>query len=431
MRFSIFYEHQLPRPWEPGDESRIMKEALEQVQLADKLGYSTVWEVEHHFLEEYSHSSAPEVFLAACAATTENIKIGHGIVPALPGYNHPARVAERIATLDIVSDGRVQFGTGETSSDAELVGFQVEREHKRAMWEESVPQIARMMYQEPYEGYDGKWFSMPPRNLVPKPIQKPHPPIWVACSQRETILMAGRRGIGALSFSFIDPDEAATWVSDYYAEFDKCEDPIGLAPNPNLAVVSGFMCHKDEQTALDRGLDGFHFFAYSLSHYYIHGNHVPGQTNIWEEFEQNREEMGFERINALTDVARLQTGGFAPDGSSEGGFVAEELPGGGLNSLRGCIGTPDQIREFVRGYEKAGVDEIIFVSQAGKNKHEDICESMELFAAEVMPEFAERADDIEAAKLERHAEAIERLSNISHIDKNPEVEERIVANPQS
>ncbi len=397
-----------------GDEHRIMKEALEQVQLADRLGFSTVWEVEHHFLEEYSHSSAPEVFLAACAATTKNIKIGHGIVPVLPGYNHPARVAERIATLDIVSDGRVQFGTGETSSDAELIGFQVEREHKRAMWEESVPQIARMMYQEPYEGYEGKWFSMPSRNVVPKPLQKPHPPIWVACSQRETILMAGRRGIGALSFSFINPDEAATWVRDYYAEFDKCEDPIGLAPNPNLAVVSGFMCHKDEQTALDRGLDGFHFFAYSLSHYYIHGTHMPGTTNIWNEFEQNREAMGFERINALTEVARLEQG---------------ELADGGLNSLRGCIGTPDQIREFVRGYEQAGVDEIIFVSQAGKNRHEDICEAMELFAKEVMPEFAERADDVEAAKRERHAEAIERLSNTSHVAKHPEVEERIVAKP--
>ena len=416
MRFSIFYEHQLPRPWNDGDEQRIMKEALEQVQLADRLGFSTVWEVEHHFLEEYSHSSAPEVFLAACAATTENINIGHGIIPVLPGYNHPARVAERISTLDIISGGRVQFGTGETSSAAELVGFRVEREHKRAMWEESVPQIARMMYQEPYEGYEGKWFSMPARNVVPKPLQKPHPPLWVACSQRETILMAGRRGIGALSFSFIDPDEAATWVSDYYAEFDQCEDPIGLAPNPNLAVVSGFMCHKDEQTALDRGLDGFHFFAYSLSHYYIHGTHLPGTTDIWKEFEENRDEMGFERINALTDVARLAAG---------------ELADGGLTSLRGCIGTPDQIREFVRGYENAGVDEIIFVSQAGKNSHEHICESMELFAKEVMPEFAERADAVEAAKRERHAEAIERLSNISHVDKHPEVEERILANPQA
>ena len=170
MRFSIFYEHQLPRPWDDGAEARIVHEALEQVQLADKLGFSTVWEVEHHFLEEYSHSSAPEVFLSACAATTQNIRIGHGIVPVLPGYNHPARVAERIGTLDIISNGRVEFGTGETSSDMELGGFEIARADKRAMWEEAVPEIAKMMAQSPYEGHTGKFFSMPARNVVPKSV---------------------------------------------------------------------------------------------------------------------------------------------------------------------------------------------------------------------------------------------------------------------
>ncbi|MCY3950433.1 MAG: LLM class flavin-dependent oxidoreductase [Acidimicrobiaceae bacterium] len=409
MRFSIFYEHQLPRPWDDGAEARIVHEALEQVQLADKLGFSTVWEVEHHFLEEYSHSSAPEVFLSACAATTQNIRIGHGIVPVLPGYNHPARVAERIGTLDIISNGRVEFGTGETSSDMELGGFEIARADKRAMWEEAVPEIAKMMAQSPYEGHTGKFFSMPARNVVPKPLQRPHPPMWVACSQRDTILMAGQRGLGALSFSFIDPDEARQWVSDYYAAFEACTDPAGLAPNPNIAVTTGFMCHPDEQTAIDRGLDGFHFFAYSLLHYYAFGTHTPGATDIWTQFEENREEMGFAKLTATVQAAV----------GSEG---AENLvSAGGLDSLRGCIGTPDQIREFVRAYEDAGVDELIFVSQAGRNRHEDICESMELFAKEVMPEFAERAPEREARKRERYAETIERLQNFHNLDLTPEV----------
>ena len=415
MRFSIFYEHQLPRPWDDGAEARVVHEALEQVQLADKLGFSTVWEVEHHFLEEYSHSSAPEVFLSACAATTENIHIGHGIVPVLPGYNHPARVAERIGTLDIISNGRVEFGTGETSSDMELLGFEVERADKRSMWEEAVPEIAKMMSQAPYEGHTGKFFSMPARNVVPKPVQRPHPPIWVACSQRDTILMAGSRGIGALSFAFINPDEAKQWVADYYAAFEACTDPVGLAPNPNIAVTTGFLCHEDEQTALDRGLDGFHFFAYSLLHYYQFGTHTPGRTDIWTEFEQNRAEMGFEKLNAQVDEAR------ADDGTG--------IEEGGLDSLRGCIGTPDQIRDFVRAYEDAGVDELIFVSQAGRNRHEDICESMELFAREVMPEFAERAPEREAGKRERYAETIERLQNFHNIDLAPRLELAIPANP--
>ena len=115
MRFGIFYEHQLPRPWQRGDELRLFQEALDQVELADRLGIDYAWEVEHHFLEEYSHSSAPEVFLAACSQRTKNIRLGHGITLMAPNYNHPARVAERIATLDLVSRGRVEWGTGESA----------------------------------------------------------------------------------------------------------------------------------------------------------------------------------------------------------------------------------------------------------------------------------------------------------------------------
>ena len=392
MKFGIFYEHQLPRPWNENSEYELFQNSLDQIELADRLGYDYAWEVEHHFLEEYSHSSAPEVFLAAASQRTSNIRLGHGIVAALPGYNPPARVAERIGTLDLVSNGRVEFGTGETSSDMELVGFGIDRASKRAMWEEAVAEICRMMVEEPYGGHQGQFFDMPPRNIVPKPYQKPHPPVWVACSKRDTILMAADRGIGALSFAFINPDEAKQWSDDYYARFAACTDPIGFDLNPNLAVVSGFMCHEDEQTALDRGLDGFHFFAYSLSHYYVFGQHTPGKTDVWAEFEQNREAMGFAKRSA--------------QGAELG---ATEQTEGGFSALRGCIGTPDQLRTLLRGYEEAGVDQIIFIGQAGRNQHEHICESLELFAREVMPEFKEREAERQKAKAERLAPVFERL----------------------
>src|SRR3712207_3242758 len=136
MRFGIFYEHQLPRPWGADDEFRLLQDALEQVELADRLGYDYVWEVEHHFLEEYSHSSAPEVFLAAASQRTSRIRLGHGIVQLPMAFNHTARVAERIATLDLLSDGRVDFGTGESSSEGELGGFGIPRDSKRAQWHE-------------------------------------------------------------------------------------------------------------------------------------------------------------------------------------------------------------------------------------------------------------------------------------------------------
>src|SRR5438874_12349518 len=130
MRFGIFYEHQLPRPWKPDSEQRLFQDALAQVELADRLGIDHAWEVEHHFLEEYSHSSAPEVFLAAPSQRTTRIRLGHGIVLMPPGYNHPARVAERIATLDPVSNGRVEFGTGESSAALELGGYRVAADTK-------------------------------------------------------------------------------------------------------------------------------------------------------------------------------------------------------------------------------------------------------------------------------------------------------------
>src|SRR5213592_3185310 len=259
MRFGIFYEHQLPRPWGDDGERKLIADALEQVELADRVGFDVVWEVEHHFLEEYSHSSASDVFLGACSQRTKRIRLGFGILPLPPGYQHPARVAETVATLDLVSDGRVELGTGETSSGAELEGFGVHRDSKREQWEEALDVVVRMMVEEPFAGVDGRFVRMPPRNVVPKPLQKPHPPLWVACSRRETIHLAAQKGIGALSFSFIEPAEAKQWVDDYYRTLasEECV-PGGFAVNPNLAVVMPLMCHEDEATAVDRGLDGGH-----------------------------------------------------------------------------------------------------------------------------------------------------------------------------
>src|ERR1700704_2373150 len=392
MRFGIFYEHQLPRPWEEGAEERILTDALEQVEIADRIGIDHVWEVEHHFLEEYSHSSAPEVFLAAVSQRTRRIRLGHGIVQLPPGFNHPARVAERIATLDLISGGCVDFGTGESSSQMELGGFGVDREQKRAQWTEALDVVTRMMVEEPFAGHRGRFLSVPPRNVVPKPRQKPHPPLWVACSRRDTILLAARCGIGALSFSFVEPEEARRWVDDYYAIIasEECV-PAGFAVNPSVAVVLPFMCHEDEATAIERGIDGAHFFGYSLAHYYVFGDHRPGATDVWEEFLERRDEAGFARSIVSPDQAPL------------GVKIMQQ----GLGSLRGAIGTPEQIRDLVRRYEAAGVDHIIFGSQAGKNQLEHICESLELFAAEVLPEFAPEAEAREAAKRERLNPAVE------------------------
>jgi len=392
VKFGIFYEHQLPRPWDEGAEHKLLKDSLEQVELADRLGFDYVWEVEHHFLEEYSHSSAPEVFLAAASQRTSRIRLGHGIVLLPSAYNHTARVVERINTLDLLSDGRVDFGTGESSSNAELDGFAVDRDSKRAQWEEHLEVATRMMVEEPFAGWDGEWIQMPPRNVIPKPHQKPHPPLWVACSQRETIHLAATKGIGALTFAFVEPNEARHWVNDYYGTIDSEECiPAGFDVNANMASVLPLMCHEDEPTAIDRGIDGAHFFGYALGHFYVYGQHQPGVTDVWEEFERNRSHFGFDRATAAQKKVELKA----------------QLESDGVLSLRGAIGTPDQIRGLLLQYEEAGIDQVIFISQAGRNRHEDICESMELFATEVMPEFVERDPAHQKAKAKRLAPAIE------------------------
>ena len=379
MKFGVFYEHQLPRPWEPDSEQRLIQHALEQIELADSLGIDYVWEVEHHFLEEYSHSSAPEVFLAAASQRTKRIRLGHGIVQTPPPFNHPARIAERISMLDLVSNGRVDFGTGESSSEAELGGFLIDPAVKREMWEEGLRVALRCMTEAPFTGHAGAHVTMPPRNVVPKPVQRPHPPVWVACSRRDTILLAAQKGIGALAFAFVDPEEAQQWVADYHRTMAADGVPIGDAVNSELACVTTFMCHEDEATAIARGLAGANFFGYSLAHYYVFGRHQPGATDVWAEYEQRRTEQGFDPeavAAAAMNHDRL------------GAKVVED----GAAGLRGAVGTPDQVREYLRRYEDAGVDQVIFTAQAGKNRHEDIMESLELFGREVLPEFMEREE---------------------------------------
>jgi alkanesulfonate monooxygenase SsuD/methylene tetrahydromethanopterin reductase-like flavin-dependent oxidoreductase (luciferase family)/putative sterol carrier protein len=392
MRFGIFYEHQLPRPWGEDAEHRLLQDALEQIEIADRVGFDVVWEVEHHFLEEYSHSSASGVFLAAASQRTKRIRLGFGILPLPPGYQHPARVAETVATLDLVSDGRVEFGTGETSSGAELEGFGVDRATKREQWDEALDVVTRMLVEEPFAGIDGRFLSMPPRNVVPKPRQKPHPPLWVACSRRETIRLAAEKGIGALSFAFVEPEEAAEWVAEYRAIIasEQCV-PAGFAVNPRVAVVLPMMCHPDEAEAIERGIDGAHFFGYSLAHYYVFGEHRPGRTNIAEEFERRRDEVGFARTVIRAEDAPL------------GLRVLQQ----GLGSLRGAIGTPDQVRDLCRRYETAGVDQVVFVLQAGRNRHEHICEALDLFGREVLPEFVANADAADHASDAELADAID------------------------
>jgi alkanesulfonate monooxygenase SsuD/methylene tetrahydromethanopterin reductase-like flavin-dependent oxidoreductase (luciferase family) len=359
MKFGLFYELQLPKPWGPDDELRLVQDALTQVELADRLGIDYAWAVEHHFLEEYSHCSASEVFLAAAAARTKRIRLGHGIRQVIANYNHPARSAEAIAMLDLVSTGRAEFGIGEGATRLELGGFNIPAKEKRTMSLEAAEQIANMMVMTPYPGYEGSSFRMPCRNVLPKPVQKPHPPMWMACTNRDTIRVAAANGLGALAFSFLNPEEAHKWADIYYGiiKSDACV-PLGHCVNPNIAMVSSFSLHHDRAEAIRRGHEGFEFFGYALNALVAHDT-VPGRTNLWGEYLEKRGDRTAEMMEAARN--------------------------GGANS--GGIGTPQDMRAHLRGMQEAGVDQVIFLQQAGRNEHRHICESLELFAREVMPDF--------------------------------------------
>lgn len=352
MKFGIFYEHQLPRDWDDESEHRLLKDSLTQIELADQLGFDYAWEVEHHFLEEYSHSSAPEVFLGAASQRTKNIRLGHGIVQLTT--NHPARVAEKIATLDLVSDGRVELGLGEGASVTELHPFNLRFRDKRDIWEDAVRCTLPMFWNHGWE-YDGEYFKFPLRAIVPKPLQKPHPPLWIACSQLDTIKYAAHRGMGALCFKFVSLDAARAWVNAYYntyiRDLEKLEE---YETNPNIAVVSGFMCAETDEEAWQKA-DGWTFFQFALQLYNKEGPFEPGTMNFWKRYQEWK-----------------------------------KTPAGQKRSGSELIGSPKTIRTRLEELENSHVDQVILLNQAGKNSHADICESLKLFAEQVMPEFQER-----------------------------------------
>ncbi len=349
MKFGIFYEHQIPRPWSERSEYDVFQNSLAQIELADRLGYDYAWVVEHHFLEEYSHSSAPEVFLGAATQRTRRIRLGHGVVQ-LP-TNHPARVAERVATLDLLSGGRVELGLGEAQGPIELHPFGRRVRDKRDVWEEAVKALVPMFTRHSWE-WHGQYFDFPARNVVPKPYQKPHPPLWVACSNISTIASAGEWGMGALAFQFVSPEAAHAWVSRYYANVTRRVKKLAEYPtNPNIAMVSGFMCAPTDEEAQEKAA-GWTFFVFCLSHYGKHGIPAPGEGNMWELYQEWRH----------TPKAQ--------------------------ETLRsGLIGSPETIRRRLREFQAAHVDQVILLNQAGRTTHEDICGSLELFASAVMPEF--------------------------------------------
>jgi alkanesulfonate monooxygenase SsuD/methylene tetrahydromethanopterin reductase-like flavin-dependent oxidoreductase (luciferase family) len=360
MKFGLIYELQMPKPWDGITEADIYWQALEQIIAAEEAGFDYVWEVEHHFLTEYSHSSAPEVFLSAVAQHTERIRIGHGVVLIPPPFNHPARVAERVAALDIMSRGRVEFGTGRSITQAELGGFRIDPQDSRGMWEEALHEIPKMWMNDEYPGFEGRYFSMPPREVWPKPVQQPHPPIWMACTQPESFAIAGRKGIGVLAFGIGGPGAVQDSIDLYRREVAEPKDQVGAQKNDQVAAATMLFCGDSQQEAEEYGLPAALWYWSKTAELFS-----PWRGTAVKGYEY------------YTDLAR--------DENILKDMMSEESAGARERAL--CIGTPDRVIEGVRAYEKCGIDQLIGFCQAGRIPHEKVIESIRRFGKEVIPAF--------------------------------------------
>ncbi len=363
MEFGLHFEMEMPRPWNERSEYNIYWQALEQIELGDRLGFDFVWEVEHHFLEEYSHSSAPEVFFGAVSQRTQNIRIAHGVRLLPFQFNHPIKVAEQAAVLDIMSNGRVEFGLGRSTTVQELDGFSVDYERTREEVREATEIIVKAWTEEILE-YDGKLMKIPPRRVVPKPIQKPHPRMWMACVAPDSYELAGDRGLGVLSFNF-----NFEVLQKALAKFRKaCARRSNQIPKfVNEIFATMVICHVVEKKADERvGLDGARWFM----HY---------AAELFKPFAAKGQLYSYEYMRHAMDLD------MDPRDTPDAQLKEHPLV---------VVGTPDEVNRKLERLESAGVDQVICLKQAGAIPHANIMRSMELMGRYVLPHFKAKAKSV-------------------------------------
>ncbi len=374
MKFDLLYELQMPKPHDERSEWRCYHEALEQIELADRLGYHTVWEVEHHFLTEFAHSSAPEVFLAAVSQRTKNIRLGHGVTLLPYKFNHPIRVAERVAALDIVSNGRVEFGTGR-SSQFEQAGFEIDTAESRDMWQESLEIIPRMWTETPFE-YSGKYVHVPPRDVIPKPVQKPHPPIWAAATSPATWELAGKNGIGILGLTiFVSVAQLADRVRAYRAALKQAK-PVGKFVNDKVGAFTIVHVAETRQEAIANGAADA-AINYLLYAFRVLGGFADpsgkGMQRDYAELEIKSTPYRDLIAKEYPLIAKMQ----------KGECTFEELDAEDMV----IVGDVDHVIRKVEKYKAAGLDHLLSLMQADRIPHPAVMKSIELFGRHVMPRF--------------------------------------------
>jgi len=381
MKFSIIYEAQMVDT-SRANEQQVYRDMIEQAVFAEKMGFDVIWAVEHTALSQYAHMSAPETFLAFLAGKTSRIGIGHGVVCLPPAMNHPVKVAERIATLDILSEGRVHFGMGKGGTQQEAGTFGYDLADLQPMIDESMYLIPKIL-KDGHVDHQGEHLKIPPRPIHPSPMQDPHPPLYMACTRADTLRTAGSRGIGALVMGFSGPDDIAAKNAVYRETFAnrKPEDQVGFRPTEHLAALCPATVLSDREEARRVGLRGQRFFIESLAYWYS-GGPKPVVEDLSGDEQEAIIHAEKEALVAYLSEERIE---LAPHHTNH-----FEIP-------QDAYGTADDCIRYVSRLFDAGADEILFLFQMGGIPHAAIMETIKNIGEKVIPHFRAKADGMLAA----------------------------------
>ncbi|MCU1460533.1 MAG: Luciferase-like monooxygenase [Acidimicrobiales bacterium] len=364
MKLDLLYEIDVPKPWGPkphpygqrDHEQEAYREAIEQIKLADTLGFHTTWHVEHHFREGRSHSPAPEVIIGALTQCTQNLRLGFGVTLMPHAFTPPMRVAEKVATADILSNGRVEWGTGR-STPMEQIAFGVDRDNSRDQWQEAIEAVVGMWESEYFE-FHGKYLDFPRRMVTPKPFQDPHPPAWMAATSEGSAAVAGSLGLGLLSFSIMQPiQKMASQIKQYRAAAAN-PTPITRVTTNKVAAYTLVHCADSMAECEADGIwDAVWWWYQNLAEF----------TLEWEfpHFTQEQKD----QIFPLLDMQK--SGKFEPKVFSDADMI--------------IVGDPEQCYEKMVKYHELGVDQLICYVQFGHLPHASIMKTLELLGKDIIP----------------------------------------------
>ena len=353
MKFGLMTQVQMPRPWGPNAEVQAYRNAVSQAEAAEAAGFSYFWTTEQHFFYEIGHSPCPDILLAAVSERTNRIRLGFAVM--LMTVHNPFIVAEKVATLDVLSNGRVDFGMGRGSTSYMVEAFGVDAVSSRDQANEATEAVLRMFAEEKFSGFKGEYYDLPERYVVPKPVQKPHPPLWIAASNLETYEHAARMGVGVIGVTRNSIAETRSAIAQYRDVIRGDRSGfIGAYPNEHVGVFALACVHEDDRIGRD--------IACAAARWYNGDN------------------------DAVLNKVRFGTaGGLEKVVAKFRSRTNDEL----LEDGMAIGGNPDTVSRIVEKWHAAGVDQMIFVLQAGRTTHDQVMRSIELIGQKVIPRFAD------------------------------------------